>query len=262
MAAVGTPRESGASNVSGDTGGYNPAFYEALYAAEDRHFWFRARNRIISIVASQVVSGLTPGYRVLEIGCGNGNVIRHLEKARQRSSSLLVQADASRTPFRTRFELVGAFDVLEHIPDDVGVLRQLRTLISPGGVLLITVPAHQSLWSYFDEASHHCRRYEPDELSGKLFEAGYTVEFLSHYMASIYPLIWLGRRLAGRAGKDGHGEKPSAEKLAKRELTVNPEINLLLRGVLSMEAPWIARRRRLSIGSSLVAVARNTEASR
>ena len=281
MAAVGTPRESGASNVSGDTGGYNPAFYEALYAAEDRHFWFRARNRIISIVASQVVSGLAPGYRVLEIGCGNGNVIRHLEKAcangvvigmdlfgeglkyaRQRSSSLLVQADASRTPFRTRFELVGAFDVLEHIPDDVGVLRQLRTLISPGGVLLITVPAHQSLWSYFDEASHHCRRYEPDELSGKLFEAGYTVEFLSHYMASIYPLIWLGRRLAGRTSKGRDGEKPSAEELAKRELTVNPAVNLLLRGALAVEAPWIARRRRLSIGSSLVAVARNTEASR
>ena len=133
-------------------GGYDPKFYEWLYAAEDRHFWFRSRNAVIAAMASQTVAALAPGYRVLELGCGNGNVTRllqaacseglvigmdlfaeGLENARRRGVSLLVQADVNRAPFQKKFHVIGMFDVLEHITDDRAILRQVFDLLEPGG---------------------------------------------------------------------------------------------------------------------------------
>lgn len=167
-------------------GGYAAAFFERLFDVEERHFWFRARNRVIASVVRQQTRQLAPGYRVLEVGCGTGNVLRLLAQAcikgsvvgldlleaglryaRRRASCPLVQGDLRNLPFRPGFSVIGLFDVLEHQPDDLGLLRDLRALLALDGVLILTVPAHQFLWSYFDEASRHCRRYELDDLSDR-----------------------------------------------------------------------------------------------
>src|SRR5207237_8653073 len=63
-----TPRES-----------YDPAFFQKLFNAEDKHFWFQARNRVIAAMVRRIVSSFPAGYRVLEVGCGTGNVLRVLE---------------------------------------------------------------------------------------------------------------------------------------------------------------------------------------
>jgi len=250
-------------------GGYDPSFYELLYAAEDRHFWFRSRNAVIARMAAEAVSVLTPGYRVLELGCGNGNVTRFLQaacpdglvigmdlfagglqNARRRGVPLLVQADVNRAPFRKKFHVIGMFDVLEHIQDDRATLRQVFDLLEPGGTLLLTVPAHMELWSYFDEASHHCRRYELPDLRTKLTESGYRIDYLSQYMMALYPLVWLGRRFAGR------GQSSDAMELSRKEFEVSPFLNAALNFVLAQEVRWLAKRVRLSLGTSLIAVAR------
>src|SRR5207302_1171821 len=93
--------------------------------------------------------------------------------------ALLVRGDALHPPFAERFEVVGMFDVLEHVDDDLGVLCALRALIKDHGRLVLTVPAGRALWSYFDEASRHVRRYEVAELRDKLTGAGFEVEFIS-----------------------------------------------------------------------------------
>ena len=259
----------------GPAGGYDPVFYASLFAVEDRHFWFRARNRVISALMSQAVAKLSPGYRVLEVGCGDGNVLRFLEQAcptgvvvgmdlygeglkyaRSRTSSLLVQGDVSRSPFSKAFQVVGIFDVLEHLADDQRILHDLCELLDAQGTLLLTVPAHPELWSITDEAWGHCRRYRREELHRKLESAGYHVEYLTEYMTSVYPLIWLNRRLRK---KPPPGAGRSAEQLLLREIRIVPVFNQILSFLLSVEATRIAARKMLPFGASLLAVARKTQ---
>jgi SAM-dependent methyltransferase len=253
-------------------GGYDPSFFEQLAKVEDRHFWFRARNRLIFGITRKLTSKLEPGYRVLEVGCGAGNVLRVLRQAcpdgqvvgmelwfdglrfaQQRSQGPLVQGDVRNSPFGEPFELIGMFDVLEHIPEDLETLYALRNALAPGGRLLLTVPAHQYLWSYFDEAAHHCRRYSSEEIRARLVEAGFEVEFLSQFMTCIFPVVWLFRKIGTRTQARGSED---AKTLALREFRVIPVINGLLAAMLRLETFWLSRGWRLPIGTSLIVIAR------
>jgi SAM-dependent methyltransferase len=254
--------------------GYDPAFFAELLVVEDRHFWFRARNYLISTLVERIARRLPPGYRVLEVGCGNGNVLRHLAKvchagtvvgmdlfaeglghARERAGCPVVQANAGCAPFRVGFDIVGIFDVLEHTPDDMQVLRDLHTLLAPGGVLLLTVPAGMELWSYFDEISHHYRRYRRADLEEKLRGAGFEVEFVTHFMAAIYPLVRLVRALR-KPGREGSGGTIDAVRALRSEFTIAPVVNVFLTLLLQAEAVWVRSGKHLPFGTSLVAVAR------
>ncbi len=256
---------------------YDPTLFGHVAAVEERHFWFRARRKAIEVLAGQIVAPLKPGYRVLEVGCGTGGVLRVLEEccrggtvvgmdpfaeglrqARRRAPSLLVQADIHDPPFGEPFDLIGVFDVLEHVPDDLAALRTLSRMLAPGGALLLTVPAHPSLWSYFDEASRHARRYLLGDVRERLELAGFEIEYLSHFMASIFPLLWLGRRLSALLDRRRRRSR-SASGLARAELKIVPGLNPALAAILSQEARLIARRWRLPIGTSLVALARKPE---
>jgi SAM-dependent methyltransferase len=252
---------------------YDPVFFEALAAIEDRHFWFRIRNQAIDTLTRQLVKGFLPGYRVLELGCGNGNVLKVLDHAcpdglvlgsdlfmeglrfaSGRTSRSLVQADLLSLPFSTKFDCL--FDVVEHLPDDENVLKYLYNLLNPGGVLFLTVPAHPALWSYFDDAAHHCRRYRPSELEEKLIQVGYNLEYITQFMMSIYPLVWLSRRLRTFSIRRNKSQISQAIELTKSELKVNPLLNKILFGILQFELPLIARRNRLPFGTSLLVLAR------
>lgn len=252
---------------------YDPSYFAYLGAIEDQHFWFRARNKVIATLVRQIISNLPSGYRVLEVGCGTGNVLRVLERAcprgivigmdlfaeglqyaRLRTSCPLVQGDIHMLPFNTQFELICFFDVLEHLPDDRLVLRNLHAMLAIGGALVLTVPAHLSLWSYFDEASHHCRRYELNELKRTLIQTGYRVQYLTQYMASIFPLVWMGRRLAGLINRRPAGDAGRTDSLTLAELRIVPWVNELLAFLLDLETRVIARRQLLPFGTSLLAV--------
>lgn len=256
------------------SGGYDPSFFEQLASVEDHHFWFQARNRLIFELVNRISSGLKPGYLVLEPGCGTGNVLRVLQKAcpegvvvglelwfdglrhaQRRSDALVVQGDIRYSPFGKQFDLIGMFDVLEHIQEDQETLLSLWKLLAPGGRLLLTVPAHQFLWSYFDEAAHHCRRYSAVELRKKLTAAGFEVEFQSQFMACIFPIVWIFRKISGLRQKPNSTD---ARKLASEEFRLVPIANGILALLLRLEARWLARGHLLPIGTSFVVIARKS----
>ncbi|MBZ0321231.1 MAG: class I SAM-dependent methyltransferase [Anaerolineae bacterium] len=254
---------------------YDPSFFSLLFEIEDRHFWFRTRNHIIRQLVQQITRDLPANYRVLEVGCGTGNVLRHLEQvcaensimgmdlfwdglhyAQQRVTCPLIQGDMHNPPFGVRFDLIGMFDVLEHLSDDIQVLADLHRMLALGGRLILTVPAHASLWSYFDEASHHYRRYPKSDLQQKLNAVGYEIEFISYYMMSIFPLVWLGRRMASLLNGKKEQRVADVNEMAARELKITPGVNGFLTAWLMQESRLISNRKQLPIGTSLLAIAR------
>ena len=259
---------SAESNIS-----YDSAHFSALFSAEDAHFWFQARNHIIGTLVQQLDSEYTAGYRFLEIGCGNGNVLRTLEEvcahghvmgmdlfaeglryARQRVNVPLVQADIYAMPFRVKFEMLGLFDVLEHLPNDTDVLTQLHAALPPNGALLMTVPAYPSLWSYADELANHKRRYTVESMSSALQDTGFQVTYITHFMMSILPLVWVQRKLANY--RIAHTDSPDlGHQIFQDELKITPVVNNVLTSLLKREASFIRRRKPMPFGTSLLVLA-------
>jgi len=210
------------------------------------------------------------GERALfDVGCGSGGLLSFLEAsglavagacdaypqglalARTRVRAPLVLVDeGAPLPLAPGQRLVGLFDVLEHLDDDGGTLRFLWSVLEPGGVLVLTVPAHPFLFDEMDELAHHRRRYTRRELGDKLRAAGFEVRQLSHFMALLVPLLVVlravGRLLPGRFA--------GARRRRDSELRVVPVVNPLLRALLRLERLWL-RVGSLPFGSSIIALA-------
>lgn len=243
-------------------GGYDANLFDQLAMVEEESFWFRGRNRLIVQLTSEVSE---PGDRFLEIGCGTGYVLRALarecglrvtgaelyseglEHARVRvPEAELVELDAREMPYEEEFDLVGAFDVLEHVDDDFGVLRGLRRALRPGGQMLLTVPQHPSLWSDADVHAHHVRRYRRRELVERVESAGFNVSRTTSFVTFLLPMMALARwrQRLSRRPYDPVGE-----------LLPSPRVNRVLEGVLRGECALIDRGVDLPVGGSLVLVA-------
>ena len=86
------------------------------------------------------------------------------------------------------FDLVGMFEVLEHVADDEGLLREIARITRPGGRLVLTVPLGMKHYNAYDRFMGHVRRFEPDELRSKIERAGYALErFEVHQQSPLGP---------------------------------------------------------------------------
>jgi SAM-dependent methyltransferase len=190
-------------------------FYPYYFRIEDRHWWFVGRRRIIlSLLDAAIGAADRDGRRVLDVGCGTGAMLSYLERygepsgveadeqavelCRSRGITAVQQADPPPLPFEDgRFDLVTALDVLEHVDDDGRLLAELRRVLRPGGVALVTVPAFPALWGPQDVISHHKRRYRAGELRRRVQAAGLKPTRTTYFNTLLFPPI-AALRLARR----------------------------------------------------------------
>jgi ubiquinone/menaquinone biosynthesis C-methylase UbiE len=237
--------------------------YYELYQLEDTYWWFVGRRLLVRQLMNRYVND--PQASVLDAGCGTGGTMKRLAGAgeiygcdyspvalsfcRTRGFERLAAGDVSALPYADdSFRAAVSCDVLEHVPDDYAGLREMHRVLQPGGVLILTVPAHRFLWSEHDEALAHLRRYSARELRRLLQEVGFEVVKLSPVVVAAFAPI-LAFRLLQRLRPKPPGEPRTDLRVLK------PWLNNLLIGALKLEN-WLLRTINLPVGTSLVAVAR------
>lgn len=254
--------------------------FETRADREDRHFWARHRREILR----RELDAFLParGVPLIELGCGVGSMAtylnqhgfrvdysdffpRALEHARARAARALGPAAEARSfvaadltkplpPLEQRGALL--LDVIEHLPDDVEVLRNVRAALpdAPDAFVMVTVPAFEFLWSPWDDIEKHKRRYTAGSLARALEAAGFAAQRLTFFFAPLF-FAALGVK-ALRAARDrvlGPPPPPDISNLAEfRELG---RMNDVVRGVLALETPFVTRRS-VPVGTSLLAIAR------
>jgi SAM-dependent methyltransferase len=233
------------------------------HRAEDRHWWYRGRRSVLERVIADL--RLPARAQILDAGCGSGRNMVELARhgsvtgvelshtsvclARARAAGEVVEGSVLAMPFDAdSFDLAVCLDVIEHLEDDLGALRELRRVVAPGGSLLVTVPAYQWLWSGHDEINHHHRRYTRSSLQRIAEEAGWEQVRTTYFNSLLLPVAILLRVL------DRLSRKTTESSL---DLWVPPEpMNWLLERPLALEAALIGRGGRIPAGLSLLAVFR------
>ena len=233
------------------------------HRVEDRHWWYRGRRRVLERTIA--CAGLPTPARVLDAGCGSGRNMLELARygevsgvelsetsvalARKRGVGEVVEGSVLEMPFAAdSFDLAVCLDVIEHLQDDRGALRELRRVLAPGGALLVTVPAYRWLWSGHDEINHHHRRYNRRTLLAAAREAGWSCEFATYFNSLLLPVAIVLRAL------DRVNPRTTESSL---DLWVPPApLNWLLQQPLNLEAAAIGRGRPIPAGLSLLAVLR------
>ena len=235
--------------------------YRKFFEVETTHWWFTARQKIVSDVIEHTVS-LSPGAKVLDIGCGTGAILAMFQKKFDAygtdTSPLAIEfchqrglANAFCCTLDTfpqqelRFDFITMLDVIEHIDNDIGVLREAYGFTKQGGHILVTVPAYQFLWSRHDDLNHHKRRYRKSQLKSALETSGFTVEKLSYYNSLLFPTA-LVSRVAERF------IKPKTDTT----LDLPPRfINSILESIFGFER-FLLRKIPFPFGLSLIALAK------
>ncbi len=243
--------------------GFNPDTFQRYAAVEAGHFWFLGRNALLRKVMLRYFDA---AKKVLEIGCGTGFVLAHtrhtypdaqlngsdiftegLQFAQSRvPNATLFQMDACHIPFCEEFDLIGAFDVLEHIDDDQAALQQIFAACHTGGGVILTVPQHRWLWSATDDYAHHKRRYTRAELLAKVQAAGFHIQYVTSFVSLLVPLMWLSRWLQKSA--QACDQMDAGFKIGNLANVILGSVMTLERGLLSLGITF-------PIGGSLLLVA-------
>lgn len=248
--------------------GFDRDLFGVLVELESESFWFRSRNRLIS----WVVRRYFPDARsIFELGCGTGFVLSALREAYPAASltasdigieglpyartrvpdAAIFQIDGRAVPFADEFDLVTAFDVLEHVDDDRAVLRELWRSLRAGGGIVVTVPQHPRLWSAADEFASHERRYTRRELVAKLRDAGFELVRVTGFVSVLLPLVVVGRM---------RKQSPVRYDIRREHVFPRP-VTMLLEALLGAERAALKRGLSLPFGTSLLVVARKPATS-
>jgi SAM-dependent methyltransferase len=239
----------------------DPAYVTRHIEEDRKHWWFQGRLAVLRACLQELT--LPCPARILDLGCGTGNVLAGLRDlgetiGMEMNESLRAVAQAAGLDVRQGAlpdddvvapgwaDVALLLDVIEHVDDDGPALKAAHRALHPGGWVVVTVPAFPWLWSAHDVVLGHRRRYTAPQLRGAAERAGFRVIHLSYFNTILFPVVLLARiaKRLGGGGGDGHDlRRPPSP------------INRLLTVTFALER-FVVPRRRLPFGSSLVLIAR------
>ena len=244
-------------------------YYKEYYDVERQHWWFVAREKIISNYLKKLISTKILKHqdlKILNVGCGPGRSSQYLssfgevtsieydkdccEFASERTGLQIINGSITDLPFQDEmFDLVCAFDVIEHVEDDQLAISEMKRVTKKDGVIFITIPTFMSLWSHHDVINHHFRRYKFSQIE-KLFESqknGNEI-FSSYFNFFLFPVIYSVRKISNLlqfnkkrpgSGSDFEAFKPGF-------------LNNVLFNVMYFESKFINNNVKLPFGVSLL----------
>ncbi|WP_338762217.1 class I SAM-dependent methyltransferase [Bernardetia sp. ABR2-2B] len=199
----------------------NQDYYKNYYHLERNHWWFVVRQEILKQELQKIITSENKNdLKILNIGIATGKTTEMLsefgevtsveydsacaEFVRQKLNIEVIEGSILELPFKENsFDLVCAFDVVEHVEDDKKAVSEMSRVCKTKGRICITVPAFQSLWSHHDEVNHHFKRYKMSEIA-KLFDLqskvlinNYSFKILrkTYFNSFLFIPIWLFRKL-------------------------------------------------------------------
>ncbi len=245
-----------------------PAHGNSVYFdVETKSFWFRHRNRCLA----ELLKRFPPSGTMFDVGGGNGFVSLGLQEgghavvlvepgpqgamnALHRGIRHVVCSTLQDAGFLPNsMDAAGCFDVVEHIQDSTGFLRDLHGCLRPGGRLYLTVPAYPALWSQEDVDAGHYRRYAASTLAKELENSGFQVEYQTYIFQFLVVPLALLRGLPYRIGMR---RSEGAEDVNQNHQLPAEPVGRFFEAWLEREIAAIREGRSVRSGTSCLAVAR------
>lgn len=237
--------------------------YSEHFELESKHWWFVSKKEIIVSFLEQYIP-LKSDRTILDAGCGAGLMLNNLKKFGKTYAMDFSEdaVDFSKKVFdgeikrgwlpdnfpypNQKFDAIICLDVIEHIDDDLKSLEVLKQHLSDNGIMILTVPALQFLWSKWDDLNHHKRRYDKNQLKDVILKAGFQIDKISYYNSLLFIPIAIVRIVKNILNNDS--DKSDTDLPSK-------PVNWLLKNIFLLEK-WLLKLISFPIGVSLIAVVR------
>lgn len=246
-------------------------YYKEYFEYERKHWFFRARNKIIMDHITSLV-GPDKKLRILNVGVATGHTSELLKNFAYEIISIeydeacfnftnahvkdigLQKGSILELQFENdQFDLVCAFDVLEHVEDDQLGMQELERVCKSEGHVVVTVPAFMSLWSHHDVINHHFRRYKLADLK-RLFGDQKRIHKISYFNSILFIPVYLFRKLNNLLGITSNDQN-SGDKVGSDLQMFNEKgiVSSLLFKIFSSESKMLKRGINFPFGVSLLA---------
>jgi ubiquinone/menaquinone biosynthesis C-methylase UbiE len=243
-----------------------PEQYRYFYELEDKHWWFAGmRDIFFRIIGNIYKPGA--GLQILDVGCGAGLNIKELEKfgrvigidiegqalelCQQRSITKLCLGSGLDLPFKNEtFDLVTAFNLVEHVQEDAFLIKELARVCKKSGRIILATSAFNFLWSRHDLINEHKRRYTKRTLQFLVNRQNFKIEKLTYTNFILFPLIWAGITWQNLL-------KCFSAPMVNKYYSIQKPVNKILLWILRLES-WILSKFNAPFGVSLLCVVRKT----
>ena len=251
---------------------YPDGGFDLTDKSSEASFWVRSRNRLFKSIVKKF---LAKGHKtkLLEIGCGNGGFIKTIAEDKNievtgseiyvkglsyAKKSLpdvnFIQFDVSQGVLGETYDMILAFDVLEHIEKDVDAISNIKNMLSDGGRFIVSVPQHMFLWSSLDEIVKHKRRYSRSDMLDKLRACGLEISYCTSFVFALFPLMIVSRIF----DKKGTNSQPD-EAVFERKVSFSGVLNWMFDKVMQIDEILIHAGASLPFGGTLVVVAKRND---